>query len=154
LQEFITDEVLLKWPNDIFVKNKKIAGILLDIKQKNGQLVAVLGIGVNLNVSKLDNVGQMATSVYLEAGEIDRTLFLKKLIVNLDNCVQNHLQNGFDAVNYNKYHLLNQKSVHLLEDGQSSPAFVEEVNSDGCLKVTGYKEELLSSGNISIRLVQ
>lgn len=39
----------LKWPNDITVDEKKLAGILIEsVKAPNGQLILVIGIGINL----------------------------------------------------------------------------------------------------------
>jgi BirA family biotin operon repressor/biotin-[acetyl-CoA-carboxylase] ligase len=53
LVEFLQNEigdVLIKWPNDIYVGNKKIAGILIENKIKGNNLYSsVLGIGLNLN---------------------------------------------------------------------------------------------------------
>ncbi|RIH66891.1 biotin--[acetyl-CoA-carboxylase] ligase [Mariniphaga sediminis] len=45
-----TDNVSIKWPNDIYVKNRKIAGILIETTiQGNLFHSAVLGFGLNLN---------------------------------------------------------------------------------------------------------
>ena len=45
----IADERLkLKWPNDIFLKNRKLSGILVEGKTSKGLTKAILGIGINL----------------------------------------------------------------------------------------------------------
>lgn len=50
IQSLIEEKVWIKWPNDIFVGSKKIAGILIETNLKNHQInSAVVGIGVNLN---------------------------------------------------------------------------------------------------------
>ncbi len=53
LVEFLkteTDEVSIKWPNDIYIQNKKIAGILIENSVKGRNLSsAVIGVGLNLN---------------------------------------------------------------------------------------------------------
>ena len=44
------NDVSIKWPNDIYVGNEKIAGILIENSLKGSNLFSsVLGIGVNLN---------------------------------------------------------------------------------------------------------
>jgi len=45
-----TSEVSIKWPNDIYIQNKKVAGILIEnsIKGRNVSS-AIIGIGLNLN---------------------------------------------------------------------------------------------------------
>jgi BirA family transcriptional regulator, biotin operon repressor / biotin---[acetyl-CoA-carboxylase] ligase len=51
--EKITDNVSIKWPNDIYVGNKKIAGILIENSISGSNLFSsVLGIGLNLNQEK------------------------------------------------------------------------------------------------------
>ena len=47
------DLLKVKWPNDILIKEEKLAGILIDIKaQSNGYCEAVIGIGLNVNMTK------------------------------------------------------------------------------------------------------
>lgn len=41
-------EVSLKWPNDVLLRGRKLAGILLESTVQSGRLVLVIGIGVNL----------------------------------------------------------------------------------------------------------
>ena len=42
----------IKWPNDVIIEDRKVAGILIETSHdSNGQLVAVAGIGVNVNSS-------------------------------------------------------------------------------------------------------
>jgi BirA family biotin operon repressor/biotin-[acetyl-CoA-carboxylase] ligase len=42
-------EANIKWPNDVLIGERKIAGILIETSHDRGQLVAVVGIGVNIN---------------------------------------------------------------------------------------------------------
>lgn len=76
---------MIKWPNDVRINKKKIAGILLESKicQNNLEYV-IIGIGVNLN-SSLDqfscNLNNTITTVGLELGkEIDYYDFLYGLV--------------------------------------------------------------------------
>ncbi|MCQ2776754.1 MAG: biotin--[acetyl-CoA-carboxylase] ligase [Bacilli bacterium] len=45
-------DIFIKWPNDVFIKDKKICGILLE-----GQIYDYLAIGVGLNVNSLNHCG-------------------------------------------------------------------------------------------------
>lgn len=73
----------LKWPNDILLSGKKVAGVLCElVTEDNGQWV-IAGIGLNVNMSKdlLEKIDQPATSLCLEGGlEIDRDLLLQKIV--------------------------------------------------------------------------
>lgn len=54
----------LKWPNDVQVNGKKISGILSEaVLEKNIFQALVLGVGINISQTDLDQVGQPATSL-------------------------------------------------------------------------------------------
>lgn len=58
----------VKWPNDIYVKNKKIAGILIE-NQLSGSILksSIIGVGLNVNQKSFENIS--ATSLFNELGE-------------------------------------------------------------------------------------
>jgi len=92
----------IKWPNDVIVNNKKIAGILAQtsIKGNNFQGM-VLGIGINLNFeqSEMDGIDRPATSLNLILGEkIDRDKFLKKLLEKFFEGYDNFLREDFVSI--------------------------------------------------------
>jgi BirA family biotin operon repressor/biotin-[acetyl-CoA-carboxylase] ligase len=61
----------IKWPNDLYVDNKKIGGILGEAIFQGQKLAGlVLGIGVNINMqsTELGQIGQPATSLWAEKG--------------------------------------------------------------------------------------
>jgi BirA family biotin operon repressor/biotin-[acetyl-CoA-carboxylase] ligase len=60
----------LKWPNDLLVGRKKIAGILCETVPL-AQLAIVIGIGINVNMKleTLQTIGQPATSLFCETGK-------------------------------------------------------------------------------------
>ncbi|MDR3293636.1 MAG: biotin--[acetyl-CoA-carboxylase] ligase [Clostridiales bacterium] len=58
----------LKWVNDVFVRDKKICGILAERIEKDGKGFIVLGIGLNVNNSDFGTLGSVATSMRLVTG--------------------------------------------------------------------------------------
>ena len=44
--------IMLKWPNDILLNNKKIGGILVEIESDQKKIRTIVGIGINLNIKK------------------------------------------------------------------------------------------------------
>ena len=78
--------------NDVYVKNKKIAGILCDRRLKNRNVeVLIIGIGINLNMdlNLLAKIDQPATSVLLETGQrVSRNGLLFRLWSNFQNQYQ------------------------------------------------------------------
>ncbi len=71
----ITSEVKdawIKWPNDVYVNNKKICGILCESRFKGSGIDGlVVGVGVNVNtpLSSLKSIETPATSIIVETGE-------------------------------------------------------------------------------------
>ncbi|MDP4934375.1 MAG: biotin--[acetyl-CoA-carboxylase] ligase, partial [Salibacteraceae bacterium] len=57
----------IKWPNDILVKGKKIAGILIENQIKGEKIESsVIGVGLNVNQSLFDAFDWEATSISIE----------------------------------------------------------------------------------------
>lgn len=63
----------LKWPNDIYCRDKKIAGILCETKTGSGNVIVgiIAGMGININMppEELANIDQPATSLLNETGK-------------------------------------------------------------------------------------
>ncbi len=60
-------EAVIKWPNDIYVGNRKIAGVLIENQLRGNQVQsAIVGIGINVNQKGFD--GLTATSIFNETG--------------------------------------------------------------------------------------
>jgi BirA family biotin operon repressor/biotin-[acetyl-CoA-carboxylase] ligase len=86
ISRFINAEVKIKWPNDIVVSDKKIAGTLIqNILSSNNFQTSIIGIGVNVNQSFFKSDTPNPTSIKLETkGEND----LKNLIDLLCNDIE------------------------------------------------------------------
>ncbi|MDI6840978.1 MAG: biotin--[acetyl-CoA-carboxylase] ligase [bacterium] len=81
--------VKIKWPNDILVGSKKIAGILTEYEND----AVILGVGINLNISEFPKDIE-ATSTLLETGKVfDKNEVLKLVLDKIDE-KYNRLQNG------------------------------------------------------------
>jgi BirA family transcriptional regulator, biotin operon repressor / biotin---[acetyl-CoA-carboxylase] ligase len=144
----------LKWPNDIFVNGKKIAGILLDVEaninDKNNTII--LGIGINTNndmdstvleINKNDPSFYQITTLKNELnGKISNTDFLSKLLNNLDFYLLRIKSNSFIYENIfetykdrimnskNKIHYAFKNNDNITFDGE-----LIDLNNDGTLLV-------------------
>ncbi len=75
----------LKWPNDVEVDGRKIAGILLERVDTSDGPAAVVGVGLNVSMRADELPVDTATSLLLEdASETDRTVVLRLLLRNLE----------------------------------------------------------------------
>lgn len=89
LQKLYPISALIKWPNDVLVNDKKLAGILCQTQAKGKTTeFVILGIGINLNVphGRMPRfLQQTATSVFMETGNrCDRGEFVESLLASLE----------------------------------------------------------------------
>jgi BirA family transcriptional regulator, biotin operon repressor / biotin---[acetyl-CoA-carboxylase] ligase len=78
----------IKWPNDIWVNRRKLAGILIEARRHEG--VAVIGVGLNVSTTREEfpeELRQSATSLAIEraAGEVSRDAVLAALLGALEH---------------------------------------------------------------------
>jgi BirA family biotin operon repressor/biotin-[acetyl-CoA-carboxylase] ligase len=79
----ICPDTVIKWPNDIFIRNKKIGGILIENTIVGRKLMsAIVGIGLNVNQEHFPAFIPPATSILLETGEPEEISGLLNLLVN------------------------------------------------------------------------
>jgi BirA family biotin operon repressor/biotin-[acetyl-CoA-carboxylase] ligase len=84
LQRLKIDKVNLKWPNDVYVQDFKIAGILAESSLRSNSIeYTVLGLGLNVNQSSFQN--EAATSVIQHTQlETDRYSILESILLEFE----------------------------------------------------------------------
>lgn len=71
----------LKWPNDILIEGKKVAGILAEVAQVKPEPMVVVGIGLNVSLGNEELPVPTATSLLLDgASTIDRTVLAQAML--------------------------------------------------------------------------
>jgi len=70
----------LKWPNDVLVHGRKIAGILVELVDTPAGPAAIAGVGLNVAMTADEIPLSTATSLLLEGVEVDRTGLLSTLL--------------------------------------------------------------------------
>lgn len=147
----------LKWPNDILVGRKKLAGVLLEVTGDPANVChVVIGIGININMRKSSNVDQAWTSFALELGRLhDRNKVACALSRNLSGYLAGHQEKGFGAYrrDWEDKHLWQGLAVDLTVGPKIIQGVVLGVGNDGALRLeVGGREEHFSGGEVSLRL--
>ncbi len=77
----------LKWPNDVLINNKKVAGILTENISHSNYKAIIVGVGVNLNNTHFPPpLNKTATSLFIENGnQVQLNRFLLSLLDQLEN---------------------------------------------------------------------
>ena len=82
----------IKYPNDIYVENRKIAGVLCEQIVTDKITAPIIGIGINVN-SNLDDLKLVKdkpyTSLFVELGQkTNRENLLKDIVEKIDDIIQ------------------------------------------------------------------
>jgi BirA family biotin operon repressor/biotin-[acetyl-CoA-carboxylase] ligase len=97
---YVTPPPTIKWPNDILIQGRKVAGILAESRCDAERIeFVILGIGVNVNypVERMPNpIRARATSIAsVTRVNVSREEFLRRLIHALDRCYGELEESGF-----------------------------------------------------------
>ena len=103
VNSFAGQKARLKWPNDILLNGKKLAGVLCEYcLPAQGDPAVILGIGVNVNhaaQSFPEDLRAIATSLRIETGNrFDRQALLLAILRNLDHEYETYLLGGEQSV--------------------------------------------------------
>lgn len=163
LKKLDIHQALLKWPNDILVEDdgiyKKLAGILIELQgDMDGQSAAIIGIGINLNLSKkqAEKIDQPAISINQCTSEsIDPNNLLAIIIKNLAEVLAIFEDSGFTSLKneWLSYDAFQDKVINVTSgDGNSTKGRSQGVDDFGSLQViTDAGAKVYASGEISIR---
>lgn len=139
--------VEIKWPNDVLLGGLKTAGILMEMGAEATRVrFLVLGIGVNLNVSREafpDEFRAIATSLASHLGRpVDRIGFAARLYDTLEAVLDLHADGGFEAVRprFEARFRMRGRRIRVLDAvaGADAPALegrAEGIDADGALWV-------------------
>ncbi|MBP3933217.1 MAG: biotin--[acetyl-CoA-carboxylase] ligase, partial [Pseudomonas sp.] len=147
----------LKWPNDVLVGNKKIAGILLELVGDPADVChVVLGIGINVNMRLASEVDQAWTSVFLESGRVvNRNTLISRLNDSLLMYLKRHAAEGFTAIQaeWEQNHLWQGREVSLIAGVHQVDGTVMGIDQQGALRMSVNGEvKVYSGGELSLRL--
>lgn len=132
----------LKWPNDVMVNGKKVAGILLDLSAEAETVnYAVIGIGINANVDtakiKIDREGRPAiTSLKEELGrEVNRLQLAGALLEKLEQFYLMLERDGPASMvaEWKKRSDMLGRKVTVVQQGRSIEGVAHDVGDDGSL---------------------
>lgn len=153
LEDYGLTDVSIKWPNDVYINDKKICGILLEAKSTNDIECLIIGVGINVNQKEF-NEEFNATSI---SNVLNKDIDINKLKEDIYERIVNNLDkllHGYDyfdeIVNYD--YLIN-KQVYALINSEKKLVTVKGINRDYSLcVVTDGQEYNLNSGEISFHI--
>ena len=145
-----SNEVHIKWPNDILVNEKKIAGILIE-NTINGDIISnsVVGIGLNVNqqIFNLDSNSREATSLSVcNNTNIDLDVCLSDLLTSIEKFVLLFRNEKFLELSVSYHQLLYKKNIpsKFLFNNSEIIATINQVNKNGQLELITSENEKIT----------
>ncbi|MBL1215006.1 MAG: biotin--[acetyl-CoA-carboxylase] ligase [Ignavibacteriae bacterium] len=149
-------DVELKWPNDVLIKRKKIAGILLESSSK-GSKIEKLVVGIGINVNQVGFQGKFIippTSVKKEFHEtISRERLLSELLNNFEEILKICFDNPNKIIEYWKERCdMIGEHIKVVENDESKFGIFSNIDDEGYLILKSKdKTERIHFGDVSLR---
>lgn len=129
--------IKVKWPNDVYLQGRKLAGILIESSAASPS-VLVVGIGINVNISRVNGLGEIRNEAISLAdvaeSTIDPLALLRAFLLAFDSSL---LQFAHDSkalpAAWPARCLLSGKAISLAANGLSESGVCRGIDADGSL---------------------
>lgn len=152
LTQYAGEETVIKWPNDIYWRDRKAAGILIEntIRGQEWQW-AVVGIGMNINQTTFSPELKNPVSLKQITGKtFDTVALAKELCASLETRYQQLKQGNYQELlqEYNQHLFRRNEKVLLRKGNITFEATIKEVNEYGQLLVDNATQDSFSFGEV------
>ncbi len=148
----------LKWPNDVLVNHRKIAGILLETGYRQQQVdFVVVGIGINLNHAEADfpeELRHQATSLFMETGKewdvpATTTNFLSDFYRGMHRYLSTRFAHVLDL--YRQRLLFRNETIQVVVNNSPLKGILKDVDEQGFLLLqTDHGILRITSGEVGV----
>lgn len=147
--------IKIKWPNDIWVGNKKIAGILIENQWRGSSIAStIIGIGININQTKA--LLSTATSMRMETGRIISVdMVLQQLIQSIQREMEIQSNSSIENVHsfYKNSILGLHQKIRYQKENEILAGEILDVNELGQLLINTENQEILKFNHGEIVLI-
>jgi len=152
---------MIKWPNDILFRGRKVAGLLNEIYSEVDRIhFVILGIGVNLNMDEKmfsKEIRNIATSLKIETGEtVSRKDFLQSLFLELEKWYAMFSEQGSALIlkAWRDRAHIKGKQVKVTSFGETLVGRAIDIDSDGALilETKGGRQKRVVAGDVEYKM--
>jgi BirA family biotin operon repressor/biotin-[acetyl-CoA-carboxylase] ligase len=132
-------QAAIKWPNDILISGKKVAGLLTEMSAEPDRIKHIaLGIGVDVNMALGElplDIRALTTTLAAQAGrKIDRTALLRQILIDLEHWYRVFLHNDADVLReWEQLNMTIGKRVAVSGLGETLEGLAQGIDSEGRL---------------------
>lgn len=153
LRELSGQDIKVKWPNDLYLNDQKLAGILVELAGKTGDCAhAIIGIGVNLMMTNPDP--NIVNQKWANLGKVDRNLLVARIVKNLNIKLSEFEKQGLAPFisDWNRLDNFANRPVKLLIGDNIIRGIAKGINEQGALMLEqDRKIHAHIGGEISLR---
>ena len=153
LKKLGCEEIYFKWPNDIFFKNMKFAGIILEpYYSSNNEKFVIIGLGINF-ISSPQNKIYKTTYIKEFINLKDYNKFLEVFFLNFFDYIENYsLKKDILILEFKNSLMFLRKNIKIkISNNENISGIFKDINQDGALILDqGKKIVHLYSGSILI----
>ena len=148
---------MIKWPNDIYLKRKKLGGILTEFRLKGLSIeYVILGLGLNVDWCPDQKTLFPSTCIKKEFGkELSRNQLVGNILLKYDNLYYRILNNEVEAFHKrcNELSLVSGNNVSISAQEEMIRGKAVGIDVDGALLVKGADGEIkkVLNGDVSLR---
>lgn len=151
LSKYFKTGLKIKWPNDLMINNKKIAGVLVQNIESNFK--SIIGVGININQKEFKNFSPQATSF---SNELNKEFNRNALILELMNNFENYLINYFQFNDLKNSYMLKiykfKQQTNFLNNLKEFKGEIVNFNSSGEIIIKS-GDEFLSFKNGEVKMI-
>jgi BirA family biotin operon repressor/biotin-[acetyl-CoA-carboxylase] ligase len=158
LQGLGIEGVELKWPNDVLILGKKVAGILIELHTRDSGSEVVIGIGLNFHLppEARASIRQPVTDLREVGAHLSRNRVAGALISSLVDFIEGFAGQGFRPMidSFNRLHRFQDRPCYLIIGEERISGLVRGVAEGGALllEIDG-RVRAFHSGEVSLRAV-
>lgn len=151
LSKYFKTGLKIKWPNDLMINNKKIAGVLVQNIESNFK--SIIGVGININQKEFKIFSPQATSF---SNELNKEFNRNALILELMNNFENYLINYFQFNDLKNSYMLKiykfKQQTNFLNNLKQFKGEIMNFNSSGEI-IIKRGDEFLSFKNGEVKMI-
>lgn len=158
IQDIVAIRPDIKWPNDVTIGRKKVAGVLIEVPEAPAvaEPVVLVGCGINVNFDprQYDDIRDIATSVRVECGHhVDREALLAAYL--------SYFERHYDAARagesmrdrWRERLVTLGQAVHASWPGGEADGVAEDVDEGGALivRTSSGEKVIVEAGDVTLR---
>jgi BirA family transcriptional regulator, biotin operon repressor / biotin---[acetyl-CoA-carboxylase] ligase len=153
-------ELKIKWPNDLYCRGKKMAGLLAEFAAESDRLnYVIIGVGLNVNWSPaaLPEDAQPTTSILQETGmRAPRLEILASFLSGMEQFYRKAQREGYHFIKqaWEHYSLIKNRPVRVMDGKETWTGIAQGIDPQGALMVildSGEKKRFLA-GDVHLRI--